>query len=551
MDNINCMESQLLEAYTTNIPRHLDYPNQSVPYMLKNSAEKYPEKIAATFFGQNTTYKELWERVERVAAGLQKLGLKKGDRVMLLLPNCPVYVESYYAVMLIGAIVVQLNPLYTESELTDLAADSMAKVAITLDILKDKLSTSLKNGYINQLIVEKLSNLLPFPLNIALTIKNLFKKDKKLQYTEYSSLFQDRQADRVDISSDDVALFQYTGGTTGLPKAAMLTHKNIISNAFMIKAWAYKLKEADDTIMCVLPFFHVYGMTAGLNLGIVSAARLILVPQWNLENVIKLIKRYGVTLFPGVPTIYTAINEYAVKHKTDLSSIKLCISGGAPLPVEVATTFEKITGGKLVEGYGLSEASPVTHCNPIWGRKEFGSIGVLFPDTYAKIVDEDGKEVEQGKQGELIVKGPQIMKGYWNRPEETKKALKDGWLYTGDIALMRKNGYFEIVDRKKDMIISGGFNIYPREVEEILYKHPAIVEAAVIGVPNKYKGEAVKAFVVLKEDKSANEEEIINFCKKSLAHYKLPKYVEFVKELPKSTVGKILRRKLRKEKIND
>ncbi len=551
MDNINCMESQLLEAYTTNIPRHLDYPNQSVPYMLKNSAEKYPEKIAATFFGQNTTYKELWERVERVAAGLQKLGLKKGDRVMLLLPNCPVYVESYYAVMLIGAIVVQLNPLYTESEITDLAADSMAKVAITLDILKDKLSTSLKNGYINQLIVEKLSNLLPFPLNIALTIKNLFNKDKKLQYAEYSSLFQDRQADRVDISSDDVALFQYTGGTTGLPKAAMLTHKNIISNAFMIKAWAYKLKEADDTIMCVLPFFHVYGMTAGLNLGIVSAARLILVPQWNLENVIKLIKRYGVTLFPGVPTIYTAINEYAVKHKTDLSSIKLCISGGAPLPVEVATTFEKITGGKLVEGYGLSEASPVTHCNPIWGRKEFGSIGVLFPDTYAKIVDEDGKEVEQGKQGELIVKGPQIMKGYWNRPEETKKALKDGWLYTGDIALMRKNGYFEIVDRKKDMIISGGFNIYPREVEEILYKHPAIVEAAVIGVPNKYKGEAVKAFVVLKEDKSANEEEIINFCKKSLAHYKLPKYVEFVKELPKSTVGKILRRKLRKEKIND
>ncbi len=538
----------MLEAYTTNIPRHLDYPNYSVPYMLKNSAEKYPEKIATTFFGQNTTYKELWERVERVAAGLQKLGLKKGDRVMLLLPNCPVYVENYYAVMLIGAIAVQLNPLYTESELTDLAADSMAKIAITLDILKDKLSTSLENGYINQLIVEKLSNLLPFPLNIALTIKNLFKKDKKLQYTKYSSLFQDRQIHHVDISSDDVALFQYTGGTTGLPKAAMLTHKNIISNAFMIKAWAYKLEEADDAIMCVLPFFHVYGMTAGLNLGILSAARLILVPQWNLKNVIKLIKQYSVTLFPGVPTIYTAINEYAVKHKTDLSSIKLCISGGAPLPVEVATTFERITGGKLVEGYGLSEASPVTHCNPIWGRKEFGSIGVLFPDTYAKIVDEDGREVEQGKQGELVVKGPQIMKGYWNRPEETKKALKDGWLYTGDIALMRKNGYFEIVDRKKDMIISGGFNIYPREVEEILYKHPAIVEAAVIGVPNKYKGEAVKAFVVLKGDKSANEEEIINFCKKSLAHYKLPKYVEFVEELPKSTVGKILRRKLRKDK---
>jgi len=540
------MEKQLFEAYTTHIPRHIDYPDYIVPYMLKNSAEKYPEKTATTFFGQDKSYKELWEKVERLAAGLQKAGLRKGDRVLLLLPNCPVYVESYYAIMLAGGIAVQLNPLYTENELTDLAADSLARFAITLDVLHNKLHKSLEKGYLNELIVEKLSNILPFPLNIATSIKGLFRKNLNRKFIKYDTLFSSKSLNPVNISCDDVALFQYTGGTTGLPKAAMLTHKNVISNTLMIKAWAYKLiKEAEDTIMCVLPFFHVYGMTTGLNLGIATAARLILLPQWNLKNVIKLVEKYEVTLLPGVPTIYTAINEYALKHNTDLSSIKLCISGGAPLPVEVATEFERITGGKLVEGYGLSEASPVTHCNPIWGERKFGSIGVVFPDTYAKIVDDDGNEVDQGKPGELIVKGPQIMKGYWNRPEETEKALKDGWLYTGDIALIGKDGYFEIVDRKKDMIISGGFNIYPREVEEVLYKHPAIKEAAVIGVPHKYKGEAVKAFVVLKEGKSANSYDIKKFCEKNLAHYKIPKYIEFANELPKSTVGKILKRALR------
>jgi len=538
------MEKQLIEAYTTNIPRHIDYPDYPVPYMLKNSAEKYPDKIALTFFRQDTTYNALWERVQRLAAGLQRLGLKKGDRVILLLPNCPVYVESYYAVMLAGGVVVQLNPMYTENELTDLAADSLAGFAITLDLLADKLNKSLEKGYIGKLIVEKLSNIMPFPLNIAVWAKNLFVKIPS-GFINYASLFSAEKLKPVEIFPDDVALFQYTGGTTGLPKAAMLTHKNLISNAYAIKAWGYKLKEAGERILCVLPFFHVYGMTAGLNLGVLMAARLILVPQWNLKNVIKLIEKYDATLLPGVPTIYNAINGYAIKHNPDLSSIKLCISGGAPLPVEVAKEFEKITGGKLVEGYGLSEASPVTHCNPIWGKRVFGSIGVVFPDTYARVVDENGKEVEQGSPGELIVKGPQVMKGYWNRPEETKKALRNGWLYTGDIAIMRKDGYFEIVDRKKDMIISGGFNIYPREVEEVLYKYPDIAEAAVIGVPHKYKGEAVKAFVVLKEGSVVSKDDIIKFCEEHLAHYKVPKYVEFANELPKSAVGKILRRSLR------
>ena len=543
------MEKQLIEAYTTNIPRHIDYPDYIVPYMLKNSAEKYPEKTATTFFGQDMPYNVLWERVQMLAAGLQRLGLKKGDRVILLLPNCPVYVESYYAVMLAGGVVVQLNPMYTENELTDLAADSLAGFAITLDLLANKLNKSLEKGYIGKLIVEKLSNIMPFPLNIAVWAKNLFVKIPS-GFINYASLFSVEKLKPVEIFPDDVALFQYTGGTTGLPKAAMLTHKNLISNAYAIKAWGYKLKEAGERILCVLPFFHVYGMTAGLNLGILMAARLILVPQWNLKNVIKLIEKYNATLLPGVPTIYNAINGYALKHNPDLSSIKVCISGGAPLPVEVAKEFEKITGGKLVEGYGLSEASPVTHCNPIWGKREFGTIGVVFPDTYAKVVDENGKEVEQGATGELVVKGPQIMKGYWNRPEETEKALRDGWLYTGDIAIMRKDGYFEIVDRKKDMIISGGFNIYPREVEEVLYKYPDISEAAVIGVPHKYKGEAVKAFVVLKEGSVVSKDDIIKFCKKYLTHYKVPKYVEFVAELPKSAVGKILRRSLRTKTKN-
>ncbi len=349
---------------------------------------------------------------------------------------------------------------------------------------------------------------------------------------------------------NDVAVFQYTGGTTGISKAAMLTHYNLVSNAIQTRSWTYRSKEASEVVMCVLPFFHVYGMTAAMNVGFYMGSTLVLVPRFDVKEVVKLIGKHGATMLPGVPTLYVAINNYAAQHKVDLSSVDVCISGGAPLPVEVAQEFERITGGRVVEGYGLSEASPVTHANPIGEGRRFGSIGIPFPDTDANVVDsETGKELPVGEVGELAVKGPQVMKGYWNRCEETEHALKDGWLYTGDMAKMDEEGYFYIVDRKKDMIISAGFNIYPREVEEVLYEHPKILEAAVIGVPHKYKGEMVKAYVVLKKGERLTEKEVVDFCEEKMAHYKVPKEVEFVNDLPKSMIGKILRRELREKEL--
>ena len=360
---------------------------------------------------------------------------------------------------------------------------------------------------------------------------------------EISQLYAKREID----PDEDIAVFQYTGGTTGLAKAAMLTHKNLVANVLQLNAWVPNLEKGKEVVMCVLPFFHVYGMTVGMNIGIYLGATLILEPKFEVERVVKLIKKYKVTLFPGVPTIYVAINKYASEKKVNLSSVKFCLSGGAPLPVEVAEEFERITGGKVREGYGLSESSPVTHANLAYGEPRKGSIGLPLPDTLAKIIDVNtGEEVPIGETGELCIKGPQVMKGYWNRPEETEMALdKDGWLHTGDIAKMDEDGYFYIVDRKKDMIIAGGYNIYPREVEEVLYQHPKVQEAAVIGVPDEYRGETVKAFIVLKEGCEASAEEIIEFCKKHLATYKVPKLIEFVDDLPKSAVGKVLRRILK------
>ncbi|RLC69430.1 MAG: long-chain fatty acid--CoA ligase, partial [Chloroflexi bacterium] len=339
------------------------------------------------------------------------------------------------------------------------------------------------------------------------------------------------------------------GGTTGVPKGAMLTHKNMLANAIQVRHWLVDAKEGGEVMLSVLPFFHVYGMTVCMNMAIYIGSAMVLLPQFKVKEVLEAINKYKPTLFPGVATMYVAINTYPEVSKYDISSIRACIAGAMPLPYEVWTKFEEITGGKLVEGYGLTEASPVTHCNPIYGLRK-PCIGLPFPDTEAKIVDlETGeKELPIGEIGELAVRGPQVMKGYWNMPEETKMVLKpDGWLLTGDIAKMDEDGYFYIVDRKKDMILSGGYNIYPREIEEVLYAHPKVKEVAAVGVPDEYKGEVPKVFIVLKEGETATEEEIIAYCKENLAKYKIPKYVEFRKELPKTMVGKILRRVLAEE----
>jgi long-chain acyl-CoA synthetase len=346
-----------------------------------------------------------------------------------------------------------------------------------------------------------------------------------------------------------VAVLLYTGGTTGIPKGAMLTHRNLVSNVLQARSWFTQLHPGEDTGIAVLPFFHSYGMTSAMNFCVSSGTRLALLPRFQPDQILKTIARYRPEVFPGVPTMYTAIINHPDVARYDLRSIGACISGAAPLPTEVQSRFESITGGRLVEGYGLTEASPITHVNPISGTRKAGSIGIPFPDTDARIVDLEGGMTTLGPNevGELILRGPQVMPGYWNRPDETARALRGGWLYTGDMAKMDDDGYFYIVDRKKEMIITGGFNVFPREVEEALYTHPAVLEAAAIGIPDRYKGEVVKAFVVLKSGAQATSGELIDHCKKLLAPFKVPRDVAFREQLPKSLVGKILRRVLAEE----
>ncbi|RMF71038.1 MAG: long-chain fatty acid--CoA ligase, partial [Acidobacteria bacterium] len=355
----------------------------------------------------------------------------------------------------------------------------------------------------------------------------------------------------VSIDPHDVCLFQYTGGTTGVPKAAMLTHRNLVANTMQISAWFTRAEPQNEILMAAIPFFHVYGMTTCMIYGLYQSFEVVMLPRPRpVDNVMKLLQKTRTTLFPGVPTLYTAINNHPDVQKYDLSSIKACLSGAAPLPLEVQQTFERLTGGRLVEGYGLTEAAPVTHCNPLFGTRKEGSIGVPFPDVEARIVDiESGKDQPPGQEGELVVRGPQVMKGYWNRPDETAATIRDGWLFTGDMARMDEDGFFYIVDRKKDIIIASGFNILPREVEEVLYQHPKVLEAVVAGIPDPYRGETVKAYIVLKEGETATAEEIIAYCKENLAAYKVPTAVEFRSELPKTLVGKILRRVLVEEEI--
>jgi len=555
----NEKERPWFKAYPEEVPFSLEYPKVNAFHMLERGVDVAADRAALIFFGKKTSYRELHQATLSLAASLQELGVEKGTRVAILLPNCPAYPMAYYALLKIGAIVVQINPMYTPYELNQLLEDSDAKVAITLDLLGVKFQEALDRGLVEKLVIAKMKDFLPFPLNLLFPLK--VRNEPRLDASEYGSRMVDfarliRTATAntpkpVEIyPCEDVAVFQYTGGTTGISKAAMLTHYNLVVNTLQTRAWCYRVEDAREVVMCVLPFFHVYGMTAGMNLGLYLGSTLILAPRFEVEEVVKLVGKYRVTTFPGVPTIYVAINQYAAEHGVDLSSVEVCISGGASLPVEVAQEFERITKGKVVEGYGLSEASPVTHVNPIWGERKFGSIGIPVPDTEAKVVDsETGEELPQGEVGELAVRGPQVMKGYWNRPQETAQALKKGWLHTGDMARMDEEGYFYIVDRKKDMIISGGFNIYPREVEEVLYEHPKILEAAVIGIPHKYKGECVKAYVVVKKGAVLTGEEVIAFCGERLAHYKVPKEVSFVDDLPKSMIGKVLRRELRERKL--
>jgi len=526
----------------------------SVGEVLRKSAAASPDEVAIKYFGAGITYKELDHLVDNFATALQGMGIKKGDRVAIYLPNIPQFVIAYYAALRVGATVAACSPLYKEREVGHILKDSEAKVIVAWDKLYPIVQAVKAETKLTDIVTTSVRDYLPPALRLLSPLKGV-KSYQCPGAKDMKMLLDKTEGPPTIVQIDpkkDLALLQYTGGTTGIPKGAMLTHYNLIVNAVQVGSWAY-LKPGEATLTAI-PLFHIFGMTVAMNSPIYQRSTMIMIPDpRDIHAVINAIEKYRPILFPGVPTMYIALINTPGIEKHNLHSIRLCVSGASALPVEVQKRFEALTGGRLVEGYGLTETSPVTHTNPLDdpNKNRPGSIGLPYPDTEAKIVDlETGKrDLPPGEAGELVIRGPQVMMGYWNKPEESQLALRGGWFYTGDIASMDPDGYFRIVDRKKDMIDVSGFKVWPREVEETLFEHPAVQEAAVIGIKDERTGEAVKAFVVLKKgnEGKVTPEELSKFCKEKMAAFKAPRFVEFKASLPKTAVGKVLRRELKKE----
>jgi long-chain acyl-CoA synthetase len=538
-----------LKQYDYWVRPQINYPRRSLYEILRRTAIEIPDKTATIFLGAELTYGQIKEQADRLATAFHRLGVKKGDCVGIMLPNCPQYLIATFAILRLGAIVVNINPLYTARELAVVANDSGFRLLLTLDVLAPvALSIKEQTGIENVLITSAAEY-------SAAGVPTSKVEGARLM-SELLASVNAPDLPRVEIDAiKDTAVLQYTGGTTGVPKGAMLTHYNIFANVVQSVSWGREyLVRGTETFLLVIPLYHVYGFTIGMLHGAWLGARQILIPKYDVGALLAAIRDYAPTYFPAVPTIYISLLNHPQAQAYGINKIRIFNSGSAPLPVEVIEQFDRLTGGALNEGYGLSEASPTTHSTPYLMPYKPGSIGLPFPDTLVKIVDlETGERVMPvGEEGELCISGPQVMKGYWNRPDETATALRADtvgrtWLYTGDVARMDAEGYFFIMQRKKDLILVGGFNVYPSEVEGVLYGHPCVMEAAVIGVADSYRGEVVKACVVLKPNASAIPEEIIEHCKTSLAIYKVPRVVEIRDSLPKTPVGKILHRVLREE----
>ena len=527
--------------------------------ILDRAAADYRNRVCTNFLGKTLTYAAIAEQVNHAAAGLQKLGFEKGDRIGLLLPNCPTFIVYYYAALKVGAVVVNFNPLYTVEELDEQVRDSGIKAMVTLDlkVLFEKTEELVRGGGLEQVIVGSFASLLPGTKSV------LFKllKAKDLAHPDRSDI-KSAVVHDADVRNNtgvftvadidprqDLAVLQYTGGTTGTPKGAMLTHANLYANVHQVLAWAPGLERGKERVLGALPFFHVFAMTVVMNYGIAQAAEIVIMPRFILDDALKLITKTKPTVMPGVPTLFNAMMNHKKLRSFDLSSLSFCISGGAPLPIEVKQEFERLTGCKLVEGYGLSEASPVVSCNPVDGAAKEGSIGQPLPGTTISLRDLDNPEVEvaHGERGELCVSGPQVMPGYWQRPDATRDTFVGDFLRTGDVAIMDDEGFFFIVDRIKDLIICSGYNVYPRRIEEAIYTVPAVEEVTVIGVPDDYRGEAPKAFIKLRAGQSATIDEIMHHLEKKLSKIELPAAIEFRDELPKTMIGKLSKKELREE----
>ena len=549
-----------LDHYDPEVPKNLDFNYCPLFEYLDKTVEKWPKRKAIKFQNWSITYEKLKNYAEVMAANLRKSGIETGDRVALMLPNTPQMIISYWAILKAGGVVTMTNPLYMETEIVHQLNDSSAKFIITVDMLWPKLNKLRDKLPIQKYFITKISDTLKFPLKQLYDLKRL--KDKstpKVPYNDSSVLKWRTLLEGKETYSapnirplEDTALLQYTGGTTGLSKGCKITHANLGANIQQFHAMLHKLGREQEIVLGILPYFHIYGLTVCLNYSTSLGATMVPFPRYVPLDVLKAMHKLKPTLFPGAPSLYMSLLQQKELTKFDIASIKYCVSGSSPMPVEAIKQFNSVFGSTIVEGFGLTEASPVTHLNPLDGKKKPGSIGVPVPGTDAAIVDMEVGSIPlaPGKMGELIVRGPQVMKGYYNKPDETAGAIRNGWLYTGDIAYMDEEGYFYIVDRKKDMIISSGYNIYPREVDEVLYEHPKIQEAVAVGLPHKTRGEIVKIYIVLKEGQSMDRTEIIAYCREKLAGYKVPRQVEFRKELPKTMVGKVLRRALREEEMN-
>ncbi len=545
-----------LKHFEEKVPATLAYPKVPLYIFLEQSAKKHSDSRALSYLGNNISYAELDKLVNKAANNFLQLGICKGDRVAIYLANTPQFIIALYGVLKIGAIAVPINPLYQSAEVAYELEDSGAETVIVMSrfypiIQQIKKETGLKN-----VIVTNVKAYFPPIIRLLFTI--LKEKEDRVKIDAEDHLFEvlmKQSSDvgpEIDVDSEDVALLQYTSGTTGTPKGVMLSHYNLVVNALQCRSWVTDTAEGEEVVLGWLPFFHSFGMTACLNFTINCAGALILIPNpKDLDYILKTIEKEQVTIMPGVPTMYAALGNYKNVSKYNLKSIRACISGGAPLLEGVKKKFEAVTGSKLVEGYGLSEASPVTHANPINGVNKIGYIGIPMPDTECRVVNiETGEqETEIGKEGELIIRAPQVMKGYWKHPEATDKVIREGWLYTGDIVRMDEDGYFQVVDRTKDIIIVKGFNVYPTEVEKVICTHPKVEDAAVVGIPHEYKGEEIIAYVILKKGQEAGEYDIIEYLRSRIAQFKVPSSINFIESLPKNVMGKLLRRQLLEQEM--
>ncbi len=547
-----------LKSYPEGVDWNAEIPERPLYALLDDAVSRFGERPAIDFLDRKYSYRELGELVARAARGFQDIGVGKGVKVGLFLPNCPQFIAAYYGILKAGGTVVNYSPLYVEDELLHQIEDSHTDIMVTLNLtaLYPKMQAMLERSRVSKLIVGTMPEVLPFPKNLLFPLvkrKEIAKVPEDAAHQSFKQLLNnDGDYRPIEIAPrEDIAVLQYTGGTTGVSKGAMLSHAALYANTLQTAMWDAQAVPGEESVLGVLPFFHVFAMTVVMNLSIHRGAKIIMHPRFELEAVMKDIVKKRPTMMPGVPTMYTAIGNHPQITELDVSSIRVCISGGAPLPLEVKQKFEQLTGANLSEGYGLTECSPVATANPFHGVPKAGSIGLPVPGTEIIITDREdpGKIMPQGESGEICITGPQLMNGYWGRPEATAETIIEGRLRTGDVGYMDEDGYSFIIDRIKDLVLVSGYNVYPRHVEEAIYQHPQVAEVTVIGIPDDYAGQAVKAFVVLKGDKTLTGDELGTFLAERLGRHEVPKHIEFRDELPKTMIGKLSKKELVAEEM--